>query len=71
VGSGFFAVRWFGKLISHFEEEQEGDLLQVITVAYAVVAEDVGEIPDFGDEGGGVAHKLLINNSQKWFKKVY
>jgi len=37
-------------LIGHFEEDQIGDLLDIIPVAHAVVTQDVGVVPDFIDD---------------------
>lgn len=39
--------------IGHLEEDQVGELLQIIAVADAVVAEGGAEAPDFGDDGFG------------------
>ena len=47
-------VRRLVEFIGHFEKEQVGNLLKVIALALAVVAEYAGEIPDFGDDGGVV-----------------
>ena len=41
-------------LLGELEEEQVGDLLDVVAVTDARVLEDVGVVPDFGDDGGGV-----------------
>ena len=38
-------------LVGHFQEEQIGDLLQIVAVAHAIVAKDVGHIPDFRYDG--------------------
>lgn len=40
-------------LIVEFQEQQVGDLLRVFAAADPGTVEDVGEVPDFGDEGGG------------------
>jgi hypothetical protein len=48
-----------GALMGHLEEEQEGELLDVIAVGEAIVAEDVAVAPEFGDKGGGVGHGRL------------
>src|SRR5690606_19761749 len=37
-------------LLVHLEEQQVGELLDVVAVADALVAQDVGVVPDFGDE---------------------
>ena len=39
--------------VSHLEEDQVGELFEVVAVADAVVAEGVAEAPDFGDDGFG------------------
>ncbi len=44
----------FAVLIGHFQEEQEGKLLEIVTVADAVVAQGIAEGPDLADDGGGV-----------------
>jgi hypothetical protein len=43
-------------LVIHLEEEQVGELLQVVAVRNAVVAEDVAVVPDALDDGGGSGH---------------
>ena len=51
-----------GLLVGHFQEQQVSDLLDVVAVAHAVVAEHGGVAPDALDEGlgggikGGLAH---------------
>ena len=48
-------VPWrLGALVRHFEEEQIGELLDVIAIGEAVIAEDVAVVPEFVDEGGGI-----------------
>jgi hypothetical protein len=39
----------FGPLVGHFEEEQEGELLDVVAVGEAVVAEQVAVVPELLD----------------------
>jgi len=52
-------VRRLAVFIGHFQEQQVGELLQVIAVSNAYIAEGIAEGPDFGDYGGGVVtHKL-------------
>jgi hypothetical protein len=41
-----------GALVVHFEEEEIGELLDVIAVRDAVIAEKIAVVPDFGDEIG-------------------
>ena len=47
-----------GHFVGELEEEQVGDPLDVVAVTGARVLEDVGVVPDFLDDGGGVAHEL-------------
>lgn len=47
-----------GLLVGHLEEEQVGELLDVVAVGEAVVAEDVAVVPELLDDLLGVA-KLL------------
>ena len=47
------AVRRFGVLVGHLAKDQIRELLQIVTVAYPVVAQGSAEAPDFGDNGGG------------------
>ena len=49
-GSGCVLAGELGALVGHLEEEQEGELLQVVLVAEAVVAEDVAVAPELLDE---------------------
>ena len=43
-----------GHLVGQLEKEQIRDLLDVVAVTDPRVLEDVGVVPDFGDDGGGV-----------------
>ena len=57
------AVGWAAVFIRHFEEDEVGELFQVIAVADAVVAQGGAEAPDFGNDGigghgGGKAEEL-------------
>jgi hypothetical protein len=46
--------------IRHLQEKQIGELLQVIAVTDAIVAQRVTEAPDFADDAVGVCvHKSL------------
>ena len=47
----FPVIRRFTELVGHFQEEQIGELLQVVAVTYAVVAQGVAEAPYFADDG--------------------
>lgn len=42
-----------GLLVGHFEEQQVGELFDVVAIADAIVAEDVAVVPEFLDDGGG------------------
>ena len=42
-----------GALVGHLEEEEIGELFDVVAVAHAVVAQDVAEVPEFADNCGG------------------
>jgi hypothetical protein len=46
---GFLCV-----FVRQLQEQQVGELLQVVAITHAVVAQGVAEVPDFLDEGGGV-----------------
>ena len=48
-GGGFVEGR-FGLLIGHFEEQEEGELLDVVAVGEAVIPEDVAVVPELLDE---------------------
>ena len=41
-------------LVVHLEEEQVGQLLDVVAVRHAVVAQDVAVVPETLDDGGGL-----------------
>ena len=43
-------------LIRHFQEDQIGELLQIIAIAHAVVAQRGAETPDLGNDGCGCVH---------------
>ena len=42
----------FGILIRHFQEDQIGELFQIIAIAHPIVAQGGTETPDFGDDRG-------------------
>jgi hypothetical protein len=42
-------------LVRHLEEDQVGELFEIVAIAHAVVAQRVAEAPDFGDDGGAIA----------------
>jgi hypothetical protein len=52
-------VRRFGVFGGHFEEDEVGQLFQVVAIANARIAQDVAEAPHFGDDGGGLGHGML------------
>ena len=47
-------VRRFGILVIHLEEDQIGELLQVVAIADPVIAQGGAKTPDSGNDGGGV-----------------
>ena len=47
-------VGWLAVLVRHLEEDQIGELLQVVAVAHAVIAQGGAEAPDSRNDGGGV-----------------
>jgi len=51
---GGSAVRRLRVLVRHLQEQQVGQLFQVVAIADAVVLQRVAEIPDLLDQGGGV-----------------
>jgi hypothetical protein len=54
---GLLVVRRAGPLVIHFEEEEVGELLDVVAVRDSVVAEEVAVVPDFVYQvGGGGRH---------------
>ena len=65
---GLLVVRWASALIVHLEEQKEGELLNVVAIGDAIVAEQVAVIPDFVDEsgsgGGHQAVSLCMTSSQ-------
>ncbi len=44
--------------MGHFEEEQVGELLDVVAVGHAVVAQDVAVVPEFLDDVLGVVVRI-------------
>lgn len=58
MGSGLEGARLLGH---HFEEEQEGELLDVVLIGGAVVPQDVAVIPELLDDGGAVAHRERVS----------
>lgn len=48
-----------GPLVRHFEEEEIGELLDVVAVGKSVVSKDVAVRPELADQGLGIAHRGL------------
>lgn len=48
-----------GAFVGHLHEEQVGDLLDVVAVVHAVVAESMAEAPEFLDDVGHFAAFLF------------
>ena len=58
---GLLVVRRAGSLVVHFEEEEIGELLDVVAVGDPVVTEEIAVVPDFVDEvGGGGGHQAWL-----------
>src|SRR5258708_6918257 len=47
--------------VGHLEEEQEGELLQIIAIRQTVVTEDGAVFPELLDDGGWVRHMAIPN----------
>jgi hypothetical protein len=51
--------------VRQLQEQQVGELLQVVAITHAVVAQGVAEVPDFLDEGRRCScihsHKLIFH----------
>ena len=47
-------VGLFGVLVRHLQEQQIGQLLQVVAIAHAIVLQRVAEVPDLLNQGSGV-----------------
>ncbi len=59
---GGLIVGRLGALMRHLEGEKKHELLDVIAVREAVIAEDVAVVPEFADEGAGCgAHDSLTS----------
>ena len=58
-------VGGLGVLVGHLEEDQIGELFQVVAIAYPVIAQGGAEAPDSGDDGSGVhvAAFFFLNGS--------
>ena len=54
------AIGWPAALISHLQKQQIGELLDIVAVAHAVVAQDVAVIPEFLDDGGRIHFNFLV-----------
>lgn len=46
-------VRRLGSLVGHLEEERIDELLDVVAVGHAVVAQRTAIVPEARDDGGG------------------
>ncbi len=55
----FPAEGWTGLFVGHLQEEQVGELLQVVAVGETVVPQDVAVVPQLGDERLGIGHLSL------------
>ena len=53
-------IRRLSALVGHFEEQQIGELFDVVAVRHTVVAQDVAVVPEFLDDGGCI-HFMLRN----------
>src|SRR5579884_1404076 len=61
VGDVAGAAQEGGLLVLHLEEEQVGELLQVVAVGHPIVAQDVAVVPDALDDGCGLSgHDYLL-----------
>jgi len=56
-------------LIRHLQEEQEGQLLNVVAVRQPVVAKDVAVVPELLDERRSI-HKFCVRASSKLGQKL-
>ena len=62
-------VRRLAVFVRHLEEEQKGELLKVVAVAHAIVAQGVAKAPDFGNYGvGGHCFRLIQLGRMAVFK---
>ena len=48
-------------LVGHLEEQEEGELLEVVLVREPVVSEDVAVRPELLDDAVGVGHGFFLN----------
>ena len=53
-------------LVRHLEEQQVGQLLDVVAVVHAVVAQDVAEAPEFPNDVGHAATSSLFRSAMIW-----
>ena len=54
VHNAFLLVRRLGAFIRHFQKQQVRELLDIITVAHAVVTKDVAVVPELLNDTCGV-----------------
>ena len=68
-GAGF--AQELGALVVHLEEEEVGELFQVVAIGDAVVPQNVAVVPDALDDGGcaGCGHGWA-SSSSRWFAGV-
>ena len=43
-------IGWLAVLIGHFQEDEVGELFQIVAVAHAIIAQGVAEAPHFGND---------------------
>ena len=64
AGSGnadIAAIGWLAIFVGHLQEDQVGQLLQIVAVADPIVAQGGTETPNLGDDGmGSAAHNLTV-----------
>ena len=63
VASGIADVFFVGGLavfVGHFEEQQVGELFEVVAIADTIIPEDVAEAPNFGNDAGSAVHGWTV-----------
>ena len=70
VGDGAGLAELVLLLVGHLEEEQVGELLDVVAVGDAVVAQDVAVVPEALDDGGGLGRHDGSLVSQSWRRGI-
>ena len=56
-------------LVCHFQEEQKRELLDVVAVRQAIIAQDVAVVPEFLNEGVGVGHGFFNRGWRGWGRR--